>query len=50
MRTKNIQCVKCKGTSFHLTLNIYDSDKRNEMVVGCVSCGHSMTMKIGDKK
>ena len=50
MRTKTIQCVKCKAADFRLTLKIYDSNKRNEMVVGCVSCGHSMIMKVGDKK
>tara|TARA_R100000353_G_C6430451_1_gene175761 strand:- start:249 stop:401 length:153 start_codon:yes stop_codon:yes gene_type:complete len=49
MKEKVITCPKCKAASFRLTLKIYDN-KRNEMVMGCVACGHAMLMKVGDKK
>ena len=49
MREKTVTCPKCKGASFCLTLKIYEN-KRNEMVMGCVACGHTMLMRVGEKK
>ena len=49
MREKTITCPKCKARAFSLTLKIHEK-KRNEMVMGCVVCGHAMLMRVGEKK
>lgn len=49
MREKVITCPKCKAASFRLTLKIHEK-KRNEMVMGCVACGHAMLMRVGENK
>ena len=50
MMGKIHRCKNCGSESFGLEFCIFNTKRRNHLLVKCESCGMSIKIQIGDKK